>query len=159
MNYVLDMGDWKTPRECMHSILRSRVFNMTMAAVIVANVCVIIAETNMDAACSSSGQCHSAEFYWLNWSFLCAYMLEICMRIYAHQWIHFRTSGWNMLDLAIVLGGLFDMVVVRGALRKSIGDTFPDVKVFRLARGLRMLRAFHLAQFFPQLRFMISSLQ
>jgi len=152
-----DKKNWSMSREAVLWILKSRWFNRSMAATIMANVCVIVAEADIGASCNTDAECNPVGLYLLNWCFLSAYILETGMRIYVQRWT-FPTSRWNMLDLVIVLAGLFDMVIVRSALRTSTGGSVPDLMIFRLARGLRMLRAFHLAQFFPQLRFMILSL-
>eukprot|EP00930_Biecheleria_cincta_P085682 TRINITY_DN75056_c0_g1_i1.p1 TRINITY_DN75056_c0_g1~~TRINITY_DN75056_c0_g1_i1.p1 ORF type:complete len:590 (-),score=87.61 TRINITY_DN75056_c0_g1_i1:49-1818(-) len=135
-----------TWQEKLHRVLSASVFQMTVAALIIANSIVIGAETNQPEL-----QCWNI----IEHVFLLLFAVEITLNAIA------RPSGfwnlqdtdffWNLFDIFVVAFGLVDYAVTYSSSRD--GRSFATA--FRIIRLARILRIFRLVRFLRQLYMLV----
>ncbi|CAE8647587.1 unnamed protein product [Polarella glacialis] len=136
---------WTRDRIWLAKLLRSQYFESIMGIVILANLGIMIYETDQDALCyplpegTQYADCaeRSDNIVWLNYTnmiLLVLYSIEALARFYVERSLYLM-NRWNQIDLATVLAGwvttIVGLVVNLNFLRA--------VRVFRLLRAARML--------------------
>lgn len=110
-------------------------FERLVIAVIIANSVVLGLETYRPLY-----EAHRSTFVFIDTSFLCFFVAELALRLFAYRW-HFFKTGWNWFDFIIVLVSLLPMFGNLSALR-----------------ALRILRALRLLSAIPEFREITESL-
>jgi len=152
-------------RRTVQEFLNNTYVDMALSSVIIANVVLMVAETNYKAKCPEEpldpsnidADCHEGSMQdlaltWANYSFQFIYTIECALRLYAFRWNFFK-SRWNLLDITIVFLGWVDIVVQVAMAGQSIPG--PGVAILRIFRIARLLRVARILSFFPELYVMI----
>lgn len=134
----------KSPHSRLQGIVDSPKFDTMIGLVIVSNLALVVAETDINAIGNSLPA-------WLILSkhiTLVIFCSELAVRLLAHPRTYWL-SGWNIMDFLIITA---DLVVA------SLTNVVGDVSFLRLLRLLRLARIFIALQMFPELRLMIAGL-
>eukprot|EP00438_Fugacium_kawagutii_P009726 Skav210498 [mRNA] locus=scaffold601:313154:323906:+ [translate_table: standard] len=131
---------WSRARILLARVVHNQMFESFMGAVILANVALIVFETNRDASCfpdwiDDVGNCpHSSGK--IGWVLVCnvalqmIYTAECGARGFADR-TNFFKNRWNLLDLFIVIIGWVGMGL----------SELVNLNVLRIFRVIRLLRA------------------
>jgi voltage-gated sodium channel len=109
-------------RDRIQHLIVSRAFERVVIIAIVLNAFVLGAETY-----ASIRDTWGTILFWVDIGFLCFFVIEIILRIYAARWKFFY-DGWNLFDFTIVLISLAPFLGNLSALR-----------AVRILRALRLL--------------------
>eukprot|EP00747_Dinoflagellata_sp_TGD_P073973 gnl/TRDRNA2_/TRDRNA2_158136_c1_seq1.p1 gnl/TRDRNA2_/TRDRNA2_158136_c1~~gnl/TRDRNA2_/TRDRNA2_158136_c1_seq1.p1 ORF type:complete len:797 (-),score=127.62 gnl/TRDRNA2_/TRDRNA2_158136_c1_seq1:60-2189(-) len=143
---------WSANRKLVAKTLASFLFEGIMTLVILANIMVVINETDKRALCedkeSLSCEANSSGIRAANNVFLAIYSIELVMRMYAFRWT-FHRDLWNVFDFAIVVVSL---------LSEFLSSSLGSWKVLRVFRMARIVRVFRLLASFRELYLMINGL-
>lgn len=147
---------WSPSRMLVRRIMTHAYTDAVMGAVIVLNVCLMLAEANHMASCHPD-VCYDPAIIWLNRSFLAFYTIEAALRLFVHRKRYLRDK-WNVLDFFIMLFGWADGLLVElvsdRSDRGSIGmQMLPILRILRVAR---LLRTFRLLRLVPELLVMVT---
>lgn len=157
--WVNEKGEviWPWFRVWIACIVRSQTFESLMGVMILANVALIVYETNADAACypeflNDLASCPhaSGKMFWTfvsNVVLQVIYTAECAARGYAERAGFFR-NRWNLLDLFIVIIGWLGMGLTE----------LVNLNVLRIFRVIRLLRAGRLLIIVPELYILVSGL-
>jgi voltage-gated sodium channel len=124
-------------RRCAR-IAESRVFEVAIIVVILANAALLCAETYPGLMASMPS------LHWLEWFFRAVFVAEIAIRILAHgrRPQDFFRHGWNV----------FDFVVIAAVFIPGLHGDSAALRVIRIARVVRLVR------FSPGLRTIVTAL-
>lgn len=129
------------------NLIHKPVFESTMSFVIMANMIMIIVETDYGAS-------HDDSLAWaevVGWVILIIFIIELILRLFATRMFFFK-DNWNTFDFGIVvLDASFSF------LGLILGDVFPvsALRIFRLCKLARVSKVFRV---FPELRIMMAGL-
>jgi len=138
-------------RQAAIKIIMSSAFDYCMGVVILANVAVMIIETDDTA---NDDELQGGSSSWtepFGWVALLVFVLELLLRMFAMRSIFWK-DVWNVADFSIVSIDVFFSL-----LGIIIGDTFPIsiLRIFRLAKLARISKLFRV---FPELRVLMAGL-
>jgi len=119
-------------------------FQTVVSAMVGANVVVLITETDHP--------------HWVGWAifdvlFAVAFLSEIVLRM-THRGIRaffVRDAGWGVLDLTIVVLGVFDSLIEPAMQTAGDGGTQGRSSALKFVRLFRLLRMLRLVKLFPKL--------
>ena len=143
---------WSAWRMKCAQLVFSQTFETTMGLIIVANVALIVHETNQDARCFPEYKADLQECPYLseksppvialNALFLTLYSLECAVRAYVER-SAFIWNKWNAIDLFTVVTGWFGFSV-SGLVNVTLLRMFRLVRVARAVRVLISVPEFYL---------------
>jgi len=150
-------------RARVRRFLENTYVDIGLSFVIVANVILMVIETNYKARCEGDVDSGDEKFcrddgpanlavYWTNMAFQIFYTIECAVRLFAYR-CEFFSSKSNLLDITIVLLGYVDIILVIVLAGKDIPG--PGVAILRIFRIARLLRVARILSFFPELYVMI----
>eukprot|EP01135_Chromosphaera_perkinsii_P008623 Nk52_evm65s1401 gene=Nk52_evmTU65s1401 len=121
----------------LHMIVHTTIFELTIYALIFANLVTIIIEFEKESDTLKN----------INLFFVCAFGLEAIVKIIALGKNYFK-SWWNVFDFLIVLVSIMDVILDKmnddedenSAFSPSLLRTARVLRVFRIGRILRLLR-------------------
>ena len=119
----------------LHALLQSYNFTRLISAIIIADITIMIYETDQYAACathSSRKQCQDTALEIPNYVFLAIYSVEAIVRVYVFRFPLF-CERWNLLDAAVVIAGYMDI-----AMRQYWADDMPGPGM-ALCRNFRIV--------------------
>lgn len=145
-------GAHSTLRVRMSKLLGSERFDYIMGLIIMANLVVIVIETDMSTNEEEESAIDGA--HWIDvfgWAVLALFLLELTARLLTQQ-CAFWKDKWNILDFAIVITDcVFSLIGLIG------GDIFP-VSLLRVFRLSKLARVAKVLRIFPELRMLLVGL-
>jgi len=150
----------------LETIVEHTSFRLAMLAVIFLNAVLIAVESSYAIHSSfvfydSNGTELPSIPKWLGVSdhvFFGIYLVELLMRLFAHEGRFFVGSHWlwNLLDLTVVLFASVELTLVSGGSNSMM---FRLVRLLRLTRSVRAMRLLRIAPALYPLQFMLLSCQ
>lgn len=136
---MADMEKWTSKRRMVAIVVKSLPFELAVAAVMLANLVVVVKETNDRSECrdklpvnNDAFTCdESAPLRITHFALLFTYMLEIAARWYVDQ-RRFFDNPWNISDVVIVC---------LSVLAELLNGAFPSLGFLRIFRTLRLFRS------------------
>lgn len=131
-------SSWALPciRKEMSLMMRSHSFSLFIGFCIMLNVLLVGVETEMQAATGEG-----SDFIRITMLILSAlFVAEVVLRIFAEGTDFFTEPGekmWNLLDAAIALGCIIDLLIFQEAMT---GQVLRTVRIARILRGMRLAR-------------------
>lgn len=135
-------------RAKLQHILKSTLYDCVIAAILIFNCVLIIAETDLSAQCApelSMNQCVPTWMFTMNIVFLAIYTLESVVVIDAVRLHIFREKD-RLFEVFIVIVSWVDLILI------VFGNSLPSIEYLRLIRLTRLLRMTRLLSLFPELR-------
>lgn len=142
--------EWPMHRRIMGRAFSSTAFDVTLCFVVIANMVLLVADTDHQASHESSAEWARLGTY----IFLVFYGIELSLRIYVYRYSFF-TSFSNWADFLIVLT---DVAVESVILALDDQEAAAPIVVFRIFRLLRLGRTHRALVLFPELNVMVRGL-
>lgn len=132
-----DMTGWSNLQVLAGKVVDSTFFEVLVCCVVVANLLLIVFETDLGVACHGQDHtCVPAGYAIANHILLAFYTLELAVQVYVQR-STYLWFGWNLLDASIVSLGYFELVMF--AVSQS-QDGFALVRFLKVARIVRIAR-------------------
>ncbi|CAK0879330.1 unnamed protein product [Prorocentrum cordatum] len=143
-----DRAAW--PFAVASTIKDRREFEIVVAVMILANA--VSVGYHADWSIRNPGVDRAGSSRIIDWSFLCAFVLELAIRALAERWAFFDTAnacfGWNVFDTCIVLIGILTEV-------DAFSLNLSMMRAVRVLRLVKVMRIFRFLTFFRELRVMV----
>eukprot|EP00928_Gymnodinium_smaydae_P002720 TRINITY_DN10976_c1_g1_i1.p1 TRINITY_DN10976_c1_g1~~TRINITY_DN10976_c1_g1_i1.p1 ORF type:complete len:499 (+),score=79.70 TRINITY_DN10976_c1_g1_i1:57-1553(+) len=139
--------EWSPLRKRLFGVVTSSYFETVINVVLLANIGVMIAETNAAAQSYLPSWIQA-----INIVFLTVYFMEITLRIII-EGVYFFTESMNLFDFSLVAIDVVLQVIVF-----SMSAALPSVSVLRLVKVFRLLRAIRALSAFRELWMMLHGL-
>lgn len=142
-------------RMFIYELTESRIFSVSILFVILLNTVILVIQTD-EAFAVKAGWYLSA----LDNVFLAIYFMEIIVKLYALRSYFFKT-GWNIMDLLIVLFTVVDFLlplIVQNVGSFDVAAIFRLLRMFRAIRALRALRVLRTIRFLKNLQVIMTTI-
>lgn len=142
-------------RMFIYKLTESRIFSVSILFVILLNTVILVIQTD-EAFAVKAGWYLSA----LDNVFLAIYFMEIIVKLYALRSYFFKT-GWNIMDLLIVLFTVVDFLlplIVQNVGSFDVAAIFRLLRMFRAIRALRALRVLRTIRFLKNLQVIMTTI-
>ncbi|KAK2560996.1 Cation channel sperm-associated protein 1 [Acropora cervicornis] len=142
-------------RMFIYELTESKVFSVSILFVILLNTVILVIQTDEEFSVKA-GWYLSA----LDNVFLAIYFMEIVLKLYALR-SHFFKTGWNIMDLLIVLFTMVDFLlplIVQNVGSFDVAAIFRLLRMFRAIRALRALRVLRTIRFLKNLQVIMTTI-
>ncbi|XP_073249025.1 cation channel sperm-associated protein 1-like [Porites lutea] len=142
-------------RMFIYELTESKIFSVSILFVILLNTVILVIQTD-EAFSVKAGWYLSA----LDNVFLAIYFMEIVLKLYALRSYFFKT-GWNIMDLLIVLFTMVDFLlplIVQNVGSFDVAAIFRLLRMFRAIRALRALRVLRTIRFLKNLQVIMTTI-
>ncbi|XP_001641973.3 cation channel sperm-associated protein 1 [Nematostella vectensis] len=139
----------------IYDVTESKTFGGAILFVILLNTIILITQTDEAVYVNASWY-----FSALDNCFLAIYFVEIVLKLYALQETFFK-SGWNIMDLTIVLFTTMDFLlplIVQNMGSFDVAAIFRLLRMFRAIRALRALRVLRTIRFLKNLQVIMTTI-
>lgn len=138
--------EWPAWRQRMAALSESPVLEFIMSGTILANVFVMVMETNKNATCEGS-VCAGPFFRVFSWLCLAIYTLEVLINFAVYR-VSVLCDSWSVLDIVVVVLGFVEIITSSAALSHNL----PNTSFLKAVRVFRLLRAIKFVQYIPELQ-------
>ncbi|XP_068682482.1 cation channel sperm-associated protein 1-like [Montipora foliosa] len=142
-------------RMFIYELTESKIFSGSILFVILLNTVILVIQTDEEFSVKA-GWYLSA----LDNVFLSIYFMEIVLKLYALR-SHFFKTGWNIMDLFIVLFTMVDFLlplIVQNVGSFDVAAIFRLLRMFRAIRALRALRVLRTIRFLKNLQVIMTTI-
>ncbi|XP_028396182.1 cation channel sperm-associated protein 1-like [Dendronephthya gigantea] len=139
----------------VYELTESKSFGAFVLFIILLNTVILVVQT--DEAISIKGGWY---FSAMDNVFLAIYIMELILKLYALG-SHFFNSGWNIMDMLIVLFTTVDFLlplIVRSVGAFDVAAIFRLLRMFRAIRALRALRVLRTIRFLKNLQVIMTTI-
>jgi hypothetical protein len=150
------IAGWNPVDNVWFRFIKSKVFQMFSACVIILNYFYIMAQS--DYKVSNIGEENSNTLVTIGYCFTTFYVVELISNMIAYGKFFFigPEYGWNLFDFAIVMVSVFEIIVEVVGSGTPINTSF--LRIIRFLRISRVLRMFSAMRMFKEIKVMVDCL-